>query len=181
MSVKDSTAGYGSLSIALHWIGAALVIALFILGNRLEDIPKGPDFIAARNLHVGLGVIGFAFLAARILWRLASPVPHVASNSPALDRVAVFVQAALLALIAVLIVTGPLSIWAGGRPINLFDIASIPSPMPKIDWLHEGLEVVHAIASKAILVLVGLHVLGALKHAIVDRDGLIRRMLVPAR
>ena len=48
MSVKDSTAGYGSLSIALHWIGAALVIALFILGNRLEDIPKGPDFIAAR-------------------------------------------------------------------------------------------------------------------------------------
>ncbi|MEJ1158140.1 cytochrome b [Prosthecomicrobium sp. N25] len=182
MTVRDTDQGYGPLSIALHWIGGALVVALFILGNRMEDLPRGPELAAAKSLHIGVGMLAFALLAFRIAWRAANPVPPLPTGQPAaLDRLARLVQVAMLATIAILIVSGPLSIWASGRPIEVFGIVSLGSPLPKMNALKEGLEIVHSIAAKVILVLVGLHVLGALKHLVVDRDGVVRRMLVPVR
>lgn len=180
MALGDTRQGYGSLSILLHWLGAALVVALFVLGQRIEGLPRGPEMLAARNLHVGVGVAAFLILAARIAWRLANPVAHGAAAPTALDRFAAFVQHAMLAVIALLIVTGPLSIWAGGRAIDVFGLFALPSPLPKIEWLHEATETVHGVGSKLILALVAVHVLGALKHAVIDRDSVVRRMLVPA-
>lgn len=177
---KTPREGYGAVSILLHWLGAAAVVSLFVLGQRIEGIPRGTERIAAQALHIGLGMAAFLPLLLRVGWRLGRPVAHPASGAPALDRVARIVQAGLLASIGVLIVTGPLSVWSGGKAIEVFGLVSLPSPLPRIPWLHEAAEVVHGVTSKVVLALTLLHVAGALKHLVIDRDGVVKRMLVPA-
>jgi cytochrome b561 len=39
----------------------------------------------------------------------------------------------------------------------------------------------HAVGRWALIVFIGLHVLGALKHVFIDRDGIMRRMLAPPK
>jgi cytochrome b561 len=89
-----------------------------------------------------------------------------------------------LLLLAILIqfISGPLAIWSGGRDINVFDLFAIPTPFAeRNEAVHEGAEVAHAIGRWMLLSLIVLHVLGALKHAFIDRDGVLRRMLAPAK
>ena len=177
MSWTDGKQSYGWLSILLHWIGAVFVIALFLLGDRFEDMPRGPEKLAAVQLHASVGITAFLFLAARIFWRLRSGSPDLPPQRFALNRVAKLVQWLLLAAIAVLIVTGPLTIWTAGRGIEVFNLFTLPSPLPKLHDLHEALEEVHGFVAHAVLVLFLLHFFGALKHLLVDRDGVFQRML----
>ena len=107
MFLTDGKQSYGWLSILLHWIGAAFVIALFLLGDRFEDMPRGPEKLAAVQLHASVGITAFLFLAARILWRLRSGSPDLPPQRFALNRVAKLVQWLLLGAIGVLIVNEP--------------------------------------------------------------------------
>ena len=177
MSWTDGKESYGWLSILLHWVGAAFVIALFLLGDRFEDMPRGPEKLAAVQLHASVGVTAFLFLAARIAWRLRSGSPELPPQRFALNRVAKLVQWLLLAAIAVLIVTGPLTLWTTGRGIEVFGLFTLPSPLPQQRGFHEALEEVHGFVAHAVLVLFILHLLGALKHLVIDRDGVFARML----
>jgi cytochrome b561 len=83
---------------------------------------------------------------------------------------------ALLTAIAVLLVSGPLAVWSGGRAINVFDWFAIPSPMGEMPALHKALEVAHGLAAKVMLFSLAAHVLAALKHALFDRDGTLWRI-----
>ncbi len=179
MTWTDRQAGYGWLSILLHWIGAGFVIALFLLGDRFEEMPRGPEKLAAIQLHASVGVTAFLFLAARVLWRLRSGSPAPPPQSLLLNRLAKLVQWLLLAAIAILILTGPLTLWTGGRAIEVFGLFAIPSPLPPLRDLHEILEEVHGFVAHALIPLFLLHLLGALKHLVIDRDGVFQRMLRP--
>jgi cytochrome b561 len=64
----------------------------------------------------------------------------------------------------------------------VFDVFSIPSPFAaRNQGVHEFAELMHAIGRWAHCRAISLHVLGALKHAFIDRDGVLRRMLAPAK
>ena len=78
----------------------------------------------------------------------------------------------------------PLTGWgmhsagSGGKPVSmfgLFDFPALPvgSDKPTIGLFHE----LHEVTATAMLVLLGLHVLAALKHQFLDRDGTMARML----
>jgi len=178
MSLTNTRNGYGWIAIALHWISAAAVIALWFLGEGMEDAPDRAARIAARAQHVSVGMLLIAFLAARLIWTATQPAPAKLGHNRPLEIVAKAVQGLLLLMILVQIVTGPLVIWASARPINIYDWLSIPSPFPaKISWLKEGAEFLHKAAPNALWPLLALHVLGALKHAVLDRDSTLRRML----
>lgn len=180
MPLRNTRAGYGWAAIALHWISAVGVIALYLLGERLEEAPDRAAKLAALANHVSVGMLLLAFLAARILWSLSQPRPTPIGPPGPLRLLAEGVQIAFLAMIAVQIVTGPLVIWANARPIEVFDWFAIASPFPaKVEWLHEAAEEVHKLAPNLLWPLLGLHVLGALKHLLVDRDETVRRMLWP--
>lgn len=65
-----------------------------------------------------------------------------------------------------------------GRPLEIYGLL-IASPFPASYWLHESIELAHKLAGNVFLPLVVLHVLGALKHALVDKQGAVaRRMFV---
>jgi len=139
------------------------------------------NIFAPRALHVSMGVIALALVVARIGWRLfQGPQPH-GNDSRALNVLASLVQWGLLVALVVLMATGPLLVWGMGQSIQVFNWFAIPSPLPAMRQWHETIQSVHTISAYAIFPLVGLHILGALKHALIDRDGVFRRMLVPRR
>lgn len=178
MSITNTRAAYGWAAIALHWISAVGVVAMYFLGEQMEDAPDRAAKIAAQGVHVSVGVLLFTFLLARLLWSVSQPEPAPIERNKWLRIAARVVQGLFLLMIAVLIVTGPLAVWSTTRPIAVFDLFTIPSPFPtRIAWLHELAEEVHGAATKLFWPLIVLHVGGALKHLIVDRDGTVQRML----
>lgn len=178
MSLNNTKASYGWMAIALHWISAVGVVVLYMLGEKMEDAPDRAAKIAAQGLHVSVGVLLFTFLAARLFWSLSQPAPAPLELNRWLRIAAKVVQGLFLLMIAVLIVTGPLSVWSTIRPLVVFDLFSLPSPFPsRVGWLHELAEEVHGLATKLFWPLIVLHVGGALKHLVFDRDGTLQRIL----
>jgi len=178
MSIGNTRRAYGWAAIGLHWISAGAMLALYLLGERMEEASGRSAKLAAQDLHVSVGVLLFAFLAARLLWSASQPKPSPLEPNRWFQMAAKTVQGLFLLMIAVLLVTGPLAIWSAARPIEVFDLFSIPSPFPtRVDWLHEAAEEIHGVASKLFWPLIALHVAGALKHLVIDRDGTLQRML----
>jgi cytochrome b561 len=65
MNLGNSRTGYGWAAIALHWISGGGVLALYLLGERMEEASGRTAKLAAQDLHVSVGVLLFTFLAAR--------------------------------------------------------------------------------------------------------------------
>lgn len=178
MSLINTRAAYGWAAIALHWISAVGVVALYLLGERMEEAPDRAAKLAAQDLHVSVGVLLVTFLVARLFWTASQLQPRPLERSRPLQILARAVQGLFLLMIAVLVITGPLAIWSAARPIEVLDLFSIPSPFrTRVDGLHEACETVHGAATKLFWPLIVLHVAGALKHMIVDRDATVQRML----
>jgi len=176
MSTRDTPTHYGSVSRINHWVGALLVLALLGIGLYFDDMPRGAERNFWRSLHVAIGTVTALFLLWRVFWRMRSASPLALPQKPALKLFSKVVHWLLLAGIAILAVTGPLSIWATGRGLPIFHLASIPSPFPAFRALHEPLEEIHGFTADAMIWLIGLHLLGVVKHQFIDRDGILARM-----
>ena len=68
-NISHNIARYTRPAIALHWLMAWIIIAVYFLGLSIEALPVGPDRIQVIGWHKWLGVT-IAFLwVARVLWR----------------------------------------------------------------------------------------------------------------
>lgn len=178
MTLTNSRQAYGWAAIALHWISAVGIIVLYLTGEGGEEAEGRAGEAAANVQHVSIGLLLFAFLAARVLWSLAQPKPAPLETRRWLRLAAAAVHALFLIMITVQLVTGPLAVWAEGEPLKVFDWATVPSPFGRpVEWLGEAAEEIHGAAANLLWPLLGLHVLGALKHMFIDRDATLRRML----
>lgn len=181
MSWSERNGGDGWTSILLDWIAAILLIALFLLAERFEAMPRGPEKLAAANLHAAVGMTACFLLAARIIWRMRRGHPDLPLQSFGLDSVAKIVHWLMLTAIAVLLVSGPLIIWSAGRGIDIFGLVTIPTPFEKSHHLHQVLEETHAFVAHVFVLLFILHVAGALKNLLLDQNGVSLRMLRSGR
>jgi cytochrome b561 len=159
-----------------HWLGALLVLALLGIGLYFEDLPKGDARKFWRGLHVSIGALAALFFLFRVWWRVRSTSPLALPQKPALQLFSRIVHVLLLVAIVTLAISGPLTIWSTGRAIPVFSLLSIPSPFPAFRALHEPLEEIHGFAANAMIYLVGLHLLGVVKHQLLDRDNILARM-----
>ena len=76
---------YGSTAVAFHWAVAALVVFLGALGLLFDDIPKEsrPFWI---NVHGCVGLVYFALVIARLLWRTSHKPPDLPPDIGEFDR-----------------------------------------------------------------------------------------------
>jgi cytochrome b561 len=176
MPTHDSTNSYGSISRFNHWLGALLVLALLAIGLYFDGLPRGDARKFWRGLHIAIGTFASLFLLWRVVWRMRSTSPLALNQAPALKLFSKVVHVLLLAGIATLAITGPLSIWATGRAIPVMGWFAVASPFPAFRELHEPLEEIHGFVADAMLYLIGLHLLGVIKHQFINRDNILRRM-----
>lgn len=179
-NTKDS---YGWLAIALHWIAAFGVIAMFASGLAADAAHEQGDratFVARMGLHISIGATLFAFFAARIILHYTQPTPVKPVQANWLNVLATAVHHLLLLGILIQIVSGPLAVWSGGRAINIFGIVALPSPFgARVESVHEFAETLHLVGRATIFITLPIHVLGALKHLVFDRDGVFSRIIRP--
>ncbi len=179
MSIKDTNAGYSWLTIALHWIVAAGMITLFVIGVSADEAATEEREVELLMLHVSIAMSLYVIFWARIIWRLANVRPALAPQAPLLQWLAYWVPLVLLAALAVQLVSGPITVLSTGNPIQVFGVTVVPAIMDRSETVHEIAETFHVAGATVILVAFGLHVLGVLKHLLINRDGTFRKMLVP--
>jgi cytochrome b561 len=178
-----AAARYTGVAIALHWLIALLLPCGFALGLYMVDLDFSPRKLTLYSYHKWIGVTVFAVAVVRIVWRLAHPPPPL---PPAVPGWQVAASRAVHFLLYVCLVAGPLSGWlyssASGVPTVPFGIAALELPdlVSKDRELALTLKFFHMSVVYSLAALVGVHVAAALKHQLIDRDGIIGRML-PAR
>ena len=199
MSSTNPLMRYGTVSQVLHWTIAALVIVQLVMG-KAGFIDAEHSQTAAFMWHGSLGLIVLALALVRILWILLKRPPAFPATLSRLGRISArTVHVSLYALLIALPISGWWAASSEGATVNFFNVATVPgwqvtaaSPARSEVSRHaesegngteqdDAAEQIHALLGDALLVLVILHVLAALKHQFVDRDRLIQRMLPASR
>ena len=128
--------------------------------------------------HVSGGAIAGLILVWRLWHRTRRGVADAPAQSSIFNLAARLVHWGLLAAIVVVVVSGYLLPWTLGRELDVFGLG-IPSPMEANRGLHELMEGVHDVSGHLFVPLLALHVLGAIKHIVLDRRGAGIRMFRP--
>lgn len=176
---------YTGVAMALHWLVAALVVANLLLAWRIEGL-EGAARGAPIRLHKSIGVSILALMLVRLGWRMTHRPPPLAAHLQPLERrLARLVHASFYALLILQPLVGwaMISADAGGRPTRVWGLAPWPriglvSGLPPAlkETVHGWLGAAHLWIGLAIVVLVVSHVLGAVKHQLVDRDRALQRI-----
>jgi cellulose synthase/poly-beta-1,6-N-acetylglucosamine synthase-like glycosyltransferase/cytochrome b561 len=179
---------YTRTAMFLHWAvaaGLAVNIALAWSVDYLPDAVVRP--VIDTHKSIGITVLGLVLL--RILWRLSHAPPPRAVRHPAWERrTARVVHALLYGVMLALPLSGWLhdSAWkdAATHPMALFGLVPWPrisaitglDPVLK-ESLHTTFGQAHTFFADVLYGLFALHVLGALKHQLFDREAELQRML----
>jgi cytochrome b561 len=167
---------YTRTSIALHWFMALLIFSAFPLGVYMHDLPLSPTKLQLFSYHKWLGITILLAAAARLAWRVTHPAPAML-NMPRWQAIAAH---SVHHLLYVLLFAIPLSGWlmssAKGFQTVWFGVLPLPDLVDKNKELGDLLKEVHETLNFGLLLLVGAHVAGALKHHFIERDDTLRRM-----
>ncbi len=171
--------------MAIHWLLALALIGTFVLGVYMADLPFSPTRLKLYNWHKWAGVIILLLSVLRLVWRLTHPAPALPAATeaamPAWQRMAHHgTHHALYALFFVVPLVGWAYSSAAGFPVVLFGVLPLPDFVSADKALAELIKPWHEISAFAMAALVLAHVGAALKHQLIDRDGLMQRML-PSR
>ena len=176
---------YSPVAIVFHWTMAALVTFQLAWGWWMGRLPVGGDKIAAHDLHYAVEVLMLVLAIGRGSWRMLAPGPINDADKPGWESTAARITHYLFyTCLFGLPLTGWAMISATAREQEL-SLLTLPWPlMPFQDltfvrrwqieavaeWMHWGLIV-------TLLLLIPLHVGGALKHQFIDRDDVFHGML----
>lgn len=183
MTLMNTPRRYGAVARAFHWVVALLILTAIGLGLVANGIELSDAAAAARKAtlfswHKTLGITAFLLAVLRILWALtqARPVPlHPARRLETLAAEGVHW------MLYVSMVAVPLTGWVhhaaqdGFAPI-LWPFGQGLPFVPKSETVSEIATTLHWLFSKLLIASVILHVAGAVKHAVIDRDGVMGRM-----
>ena len=174
--MKPASQHYTRTAIALHWLLAVAIVATFMLGLYMHELPISPSRLKLYNWHKWAGISILALSALRLLWRLAHRPPADVPMPAWQRRAAHITHLVLYALFFAV----PLSGWAyssaAGFPVVVFGVVPLPDFVPVDKALADTLKGLHKLFTLSLGVLVILHVLAALKHQLIDRDGVLARM-----
>jgi len=191
---------YTKTAIVLHWLIGIGILAMFGLGWFMADIPKDQPKIMSFdlfdldlyswnvatemtprtfyfNLHKSVGITLLGLIVFRLLWRITHRPPALLDTLTATEKkIATSGHHLLYLLMFALPITGLVMAinskfeygvkWFGISLMNGLDNKAI----------RESFVDVHEVVGIIMLVVIGIHVLGALKHKFIDKDGTMNRM-----
>lgn len=190
-------ANWNPLLKLLHWTMAAMLLAMVAAGllmTRAADQAAATGDYATRvlgltifdayQMHKSVGVVLFALVVLRLVWRLTHRAPALPGHMTAIERFAA--RAAHVALYT-LMLSMPLTGWLLasvsplGVPTLVFGVMPLPHPIAPDASLEAVFYWLHFLGGLALVVLTGLHVAAALKHHFIEKDDVLRAMLPTRR
>ena len=173
---------YGRVAQAFHWTIAALFLLQYPGGIVMHELPATPEWIGTKvwlySAHKTAGIVIFALALARVAWALANPHPRLLNAEKRWEAfAAASIHWLLYAAILLVPLSGMLIHWTtvGYAPVWL------PFPhdvgLPATDRAAAIAFTTHKALTITVLAAIALHIGGALKHHLIDRDATLRRML----
>lgn len=167
---------YAPTAIALHWLLAGLIAFMVGLGWYMQRIEEEPGADRYFNLHKSVGIVVFALVLARLLWRLTHRPAELPASVPRWEAIASSsMQWLLYACMIIMPVMGFLGASHSRSGVVFFGL-----PLPR--WRAPDRDTaalffdIHEATAWVLVALVIVHALGGLKHALVDRDRVFQRM-----
>ncbi len=178
MIEKTTARTYTGTAKTLHWLIVVLLIAQFIFAWTMPEIRRDTPVTTLISLHFTFGIVILAVAVVRLAWRATHGEPAPEDGLPPWQmKSARATHWLLYILLFVLPMLGWINASWRGMPIVMFGV-ELPQLVAKRapGWGWTG-DVHSLLANYLLLVLVGLHVLAALYHYFVRRDGVLQRML----
>jgi cytochrome b561 len=170
---------YTNTAMLLHWLMAILIVSAFALGLTMVDIPGlTPTKLRYFSWHKWLGITVLGLACLRLLWRLTHPAPaYPASMARWQKKAASALHLLMYFLIFAVPVSGYFYSLAAGVPVVYLGIIPLPVLIDANQAWKPILKLVHYWLNVTLLAGFCLHVLAALKHHFIDRDGVFKRIL----
>jgi cytochrome b561 len=173
---------YRPIAKGLHWLTAILVFGLLALGLWMVDLPFGLPKLQAFAWHKWIGLCVLVLTIARLVWRWHAPPPPLPASVTPWERcVAPFSHGTLLALLVLLPLSGWLMSSAGGVAVYWFGLVPLPDLVPRDPRLFDGLRTLHHWLAWTLMAMLALHLAAVMRHDVLRRDGIFRRMWLPLR
>jgi len=177
MQMRDTGLRFSPITLVLHWLIALCIVAMLAIGLYMVGLPRGLPFKAALiNFHKSLGLTVFLLVLIRIGVVMVSGRPPLPPMRAWQRAAASATQVLLYAAMIAMPVTGYL-----GSSFNTYGTRFWGMLLPKWGWDDKELRHfwfgIHGIVAWIFIAMIALHVAGAFKHQLIDRDGLLRRML----
>jgi len=184
LPLVNSRTRFGTVARSLHWLTALLILTAIPLGLYANSLPYATsDALAAKaqvfSLHKTLGVAAFFVALVRILWALTQPRPVPLHPD---RRVETAVADLVHWILYISLLAVPLSGWVhhaattGFAPI-LWPFGQNLPFVPIIPAVEHVAATAHWLFTKLLIAAILLHIAGALKHHLIDRDATLRRMI----
>ncbi len=182
MKLKNDSQRWGWLAMVLHWAMAGLILAAWPIGFAMtrwyEDDLAGK--FELYQLHKSLGFTILCLALLRLLWRALNATPELPDTLSGWEkRLAQATHWALYALFIalpligwVMVSTSPITV-----PTVVFGLVPVPHLMGQDEVIFQATQAAHRWLAWCFGALLLLHIAAALKHHLVLKDKVLRRML----
>ena len=169
---------YSLVTRLLHWITALLVIGLFFSGWYMVQLDYySPWYHSLPEWHIAAGLL-LALLWLLILSRLFLPQIKFNQDHSLWERLlSQLVKWSFYLLVILMVISGYLITTADGESFILLNLINIPAISHFSATQIDNLGLIHQYTSYTLMVLLGLHIIGALKHHFIDKDDTLKHML----
>ena len=189
---------YTKTAIVLHWLIALGIFAMFALGWYMAELPKDApkamsfdlfdlgiynwqltEEVSPRtfyfNLHKSVGVTLLGLIVLRIIWRITHRPPALLNSLSAAEKnLATAGHHALYLLMVLLPLSGVLMALYSKYGLKWFCMdlfAGLDNP-----GMRDTFKEAHEVLGVLMLIVIAVHILGAIKHKLIDKDGTMDRM-----
>ena len=175
-----STSRFVWPSRALHWLMAAMVLSMLVIGMAM--VTSLTRYHGLVSIHRPLGIAILVLVIVRHVNRRLNPPPPFLETMSGRERsVATWSERLLYVLMFALPLIGWGMLSAAGYPIVLLGPVHLPPVLPHSTHLYVLLRGAHTVLAYLLFLTFMGHLSAVLFHTLVLQDGLLRRMAPFAR
>lgn len=179
MGLRNSADSFGAVTRLVHWAMALGILGMLPFGLYIARMEVTAASFPLFGYHKAIGILLLTLGALRLAWHRASHPPGpISGGTPAWQlNLARATHIGLYVLMVAVPVTGLVASVATGLPIRPFGLFTVPQFLTPSEPLAEAGFRLHGALAMVLAGLIALHVAGALKRHLVDRDRTLLRML----
>ncbi len=185
---RSTTETWGSVTRALHWLSAVLVLGILAHGWWMTHLAPRDGRLWQYGTHGLIAVYFGMLLALRLVWRLSETTPHQPATSAGWEKLAAHAGHIGLYLLMIGMVVSGYMLWSSfparfdavrGVPFDytLFGVFKLPAMHVAADrGVSKYWENLHELLSHGLQILVVVHIAAAIWHHRVKGDSVLTRM-----
>jgi cytochrome b561 len=176
--IDAPTEAYTPVARFLHWLTAALVLILIVVGVIIANTGDWPGKMVVYDLHKSTGIIVLPIVLFRLFYRLTHPPAPLPPHMPPTMQLAAHANHwTLYALLITQPIVGWIATSAYRAPIPVYFLFEMPPIWREDRAFSERMFTVHAVIATLLAIAAAVHISAALYHHFGRKDEVLMRMV----